>query len=65
MREVRSRMKEELDYQMNEKAGKYYSIKKNKREWGDGRIFGVNGSLYRYPICRLPFASARQSNEKQ
>ena len=28
MREARSRMKEELDYQMNEKQGKYHSIKK-------------------------------------
>ena len=37
MREARSRMKEELDYRMNEKQGKYHSIK-NKGECGDGRI---------------------------
>ena len=37
MREVRSRMKEELDYQMNEKQENTIRLKKQGR-MGDGRI---------------------------
>lgn len=49
MRDVRSRMKNELEYRVNEKQ---YSI---KRMMG-GRVIEENINFYRYPICHLPSA---------
>ena len=51
MRDVRSGMKNELEYRVNEKQ---YSI---KRMMG-GRVIEENINFYRYPICHLPSAGA-------
>ena len=51
MRDVRSRMKNELEYQVNEKQ---YSL---KRMMG-GRVIEANTDFYRYLICHLPSIGA-------
>ena len=51
MRDVRSRMKNELEYQVNEKQ---YSL---KRMIG-GRVIEANTDFYRYLICHLPSIGA-------
>ena len=60
MREARSRMKEELDYQMNEKQENTIRLK-NKKRMGDGRILewtaGFIDTLF--AACRLPVQGNR------
>ena len=54
MRDVRSRMKNELEYQVNEKQENSIRL---KRMMG-GRVIEANTDFYRYPICHLPSAGA-------
>lgn len=53
MRDVRSRMKNELEYQVNEKQEN--SIRLKNDGWQSHRS---KYRFYRYPICHLPSAGA-------
>lgn len=52
MRDVRSRMKNELEYQVNEKQENSIRLK----EMTGGRVIEANTDFYRYLICHLPAA---------